>query len=120
MRKGFTLVEVVVAMAIILFVAVACIQVMGSNSRASLSTLKRIQAAQYLDQIHNHLLRSNVAKLDDHYRKFPQIITTDDYSAEAVLQPTAADGSRRAAITIRWTFGRSENSISEEVTLASR
>ncbi len=115
--KGVTLVEVVIAMAIILIVSAACIQVLQFNTRASLATLKRIQANQYLDQIHNHLQRSSIEKLEEHYQQFPQIISDKEYSAEAKIEKPGMDGSRKASLTVRWTLSSSENSVSADVTL---
>ncbi len=117
---GSTLVEVIVAMVIIVIVGGACLQVLQFNTRGSLSTLKRIQASQYIDRIQNHLQRSNVGTLENHYSQFPQIITDTNYSADVKITDPDPDGARRASIVIRWTLDRSENKMASDVTLSPR
>lgn len=117
-RQGMTLVEVMIAIVIILLVWLGGVQVLEFNTRASVSALKRIQASAYLDQITNHLRRSNIAELKDHYQKFPQIIANSDFSADATIQKPAEDASRLATITVRWTLNNLEHSLSADVTLA--
>src|SRR4051794_41154111 len=93
---GLTLVEVLIAMVIILVVWLGGVQVLQFNLRASVSRLKRIQANQYLDEITNHLQRSNIAELKGHYVEFPQIIKSGEASADVAIQKPAEDGSRQA------------------------
>ena len=112
------LVEVMIAIVIILLVWLGGVQVLQFNSRASVAALKKIQASHYLDEIANHLRRSKIADLKDHYQQFPQIITTSDYYADVTVQPPAEDLSRQATITIRWTAGNSEKFLTADVTLA--
>lgn len=118
--SGVTLVEVLVSMVIVLVVGLACVQVLQFNSRSTLTVFKRIQAGQYLDQIHQQLQRSNIAKLDDHYRSFPQILTDSDYTADVALQKSADDGSRLATITVHWAPDPEKNVLSQDVTLVAK
>lgn len=119
-ERGVTLVEVVIAMAIILIVGLGCVQVLQFNSRASLTTFQKIQANQYLEQIHNRLRRSNVAKLEEHYQQFPQIILNNAFSAEVQIEKPVEDQSRQAKITVRWNSNNAEESISDVVTLVQK
>lgn len=116
-KTGFTLVEVLLATAILLMVSAACLSILQSNTKSSLATLKRIQASQYLDQIRNHLSHSPVNQLHEQYSEFPQIIDNKDFSALVKIEEPRADGSRQATITVQWPAGASNNSMSTSVTL---
>src|SRR5690242_17580516 len=101
-KNGLSLAEMLIAMAILLIVCLACLQVLQFHTRLTVATFSEIQANLYLDRIANHLRRSNVAKLENAYHRFPQIVTDASYSAEANIAPASADGSRQATITVHW------------------
>ena len=106
-------------MTILLAVGLACVQVLAFNERTAVATFKRIEANQLADQIVNHLRRSDVAKLEGPYKSFPQIITDPGYSAEAIIGPAEADGSRPATITVRWSPDPDNHFVTFTVTLVS-
>ena len=117
--RGVSLVELLVAVTILLLVSMACVQVIEFNTRTAVATFKRIEANQLADQIVNHLRRSNVAKLEDHYRSFPQILTDPAYSAAATVGPALPDGSRAATVVVRWGPEPDRHFVSVTVTLVS-
>jgi prepilin-type N-terminal cleavage/methylation domain-containing protein len=118
--RGLSLVEVMVAMAIILMVSLACVQVLQFGSKSALASFKRVQAWGYFDQVVNHLELGDVPKLNERYTKFPQIFLNTDYSAEVEISTTVVRGTRLAQVTIRWPSSASISSISDTVTLTAR